>query len=255
MNDTDHRGRPTARVARDVEDPGRLPGSRHPSAAARVHDADGPVSDMLMDARRAHRRARRAAVSLDARATLKRASVADGRVRAPDASRASTTASPGKSRARPISPKSTPKAHAGRHLGDGRVRLSPATSRGSSRTSATTSCRRSIAGSAICSETPISRRRRIRWRPRRSSIRSPRRSIAQGRGRIKFAILKELNQASLADINGIYADLNKHLRAAVVPPAGARRRHIAAAPHGADTAATAGPGSARRRGRAGRPRR
>ena len=34
----------------------------------------------------------------------------------------------------------------------------------------------------------------------------------EGRGRrIKFQILKELNQASLGDINAIYADLNKHL--------------------------------------------
>ena len=49
--------------------------------------------------------------------------------------------------------------------------------------------------------------------------------------RIKFAILKELNQASLADINAIYADLNKHLAepACRFPPAAGRRSSIAAA--------------------------
>jgi len=41
--------------------------------------------------------------------------------------------------------------------------------------------------------------------------------------RVKYAILKELNQASLADINGIYADLNKHLQNLHVLPAGIRR--------------------------------
>ncbi len=40
--------------------------------------------------------------------------------------------------------------------------------------------------------------------------------------RVKFAILKELNQASLTDINGIYSDLNKHLQGLRVIPAGQR---------------------------------
>ncbi len=40
---------------------------------------------------------------------------------------------------------------------------------------------------------------------------------------IKFAILKELNRASLAEINGIYADLNKHLQNLHVMPAGISR--------------------------------
>ena len=40
--------------------------------------------------------------------------------------------------------------------------------------------------------------------------------------RVKFAILKELNQTSLAEINGIYADLNKHLQNMHVMPAGVR---------------------------------
>ncbi len=40
--------------------------------------------------------------------------------------------------------------------------------------------------------------------------------------RAKFAILKELNQASLAEINGVYADLNKHLQNMHVMPAGVR---------------------------------
>ena len=40
--------------------------------------------------------------------------------------------------------------------------------------------------------------------------------------RVKSAILKELNQASLSEINGIYADLNKHLQNLRVLPAGAR---------------------------------
>ncbi len=41
--------------------------------------------------------------------------------------------------------------------------------------------------------------------------------------RVKYAILKELNQASLAEINSIYSDLNKHLQNLHVMPAGARR--------------------------------
>ena len=40
---------------------------------------------------------------------------------------------------------------------------------------------------------------------------------------VKFAILKELNRASLAEINGIYADLNKHLQNLHVMPAGINR--------------------------------
>jgi hypothetical protein len=44
--------------------------------------------------------------------------------------------------------------------------------------------------------------------------------------RIKFAILKELNQAPLADINGIYADLNKHLQGLRIVPAGRRSSNI-----------------------------
>jgi hypothetical protein len=41
--------------------------------------------------------------------------------------------------------------------------------------------------------------------------------------RVKYMILKELNQASLAEINGIYADLNKHLQNLHVMPEGVRR--------------------------------
>ncbi len=40
--------------------------------------------------------------------------------------------------------------------------------------------------------------------------------------RVKFAILKELNQASLTDINSIYSDLNKHLLGLRVIPSGSR---------------------------------
>src|SRR5512143_3819591 len=40
--------------------------------------------------------------------------------------------------------------------------------------------------------------------------------------RIKFQILKELNQASLGDLNAIYADLNRHLTNLGVMPTGAR---------------------------------
>jgi hypothetical protein len=44
----------------------------------------------------------------------------------------------------------------------------------------------------------------------------------KGDERMKYTILKELNQGSLGDINAIYADLNKHLEALhVVPQAGA----------------------------------
>ena len=60
------------------------------------------------------------------------------------------------------------------------------------------------------------------------------------------AILKELNRASLAEINGIYADLNKHLqnlhvmpagssRPAPIRRAGAARRANIAAPTGSET--------------------
>jgi hypothetical protein len=49
----------------------------------------------------------------------------------------------------------------------------------------------------------------------------------KGDAKIKFTILKELNQSSLGDLNSIYADLNKHLNNLhVVPPmrsAGIRR--------------------------------
>ena len=41
--------------------------------------------------------------------------------------------------------------------------------------------------------------------------------------RVKFVILRELNQASLAEINGIYADINKHLQNMHVMPTGSRR--------------------------------
>jgi hypothetical protein len=40
--------------------------------------------------------------------------------------------------------------------------------------------------------------------------------------RIKFQILKELNQSSLGDINAIYADLNRHLQNLRVMPTGSR---------------------------------
>ena len=41
--------------------------------------------------------------------------------------------------------------------------------------------------------------------------------------RVKFQILKELNQAPLSDINGIYADINRHLTNLHVMPTGARQ--------------------------------
>ncbi len=46
--------------------------------------------------------------------------------------------------------------------------------------------------------------------------------IIKGEERIKYAILKELNQAQLDDINAIYADLNKHLIELHVVPTGSR---------------------------------
>ena len=42
---------------------------------------------------------------------------------------------------------------------------------------------------------------------------------AQGEERVKLAILRELNQSSLGDLNGIYADLNRHLVNLRVVPA------------------------------------
>jgi hypothetical protein len=46
--------------------------------------------------------------------------------------------------------------------------------------------------------------------------------VVKAESRVKFAILKELNQASLNDINGIYSDLNKHLQGLRVIPTGSR---------------------------------
>jgi hypothetical protein len=45
----------------------------------------------------------------------------------------------------------------------------------------------------------------------------------KGEPRVRYTILRELNQASLADINGIYADVNKHLAKLHVMPEGGRR--------------------------------
>ncbi|HEX4885804.1 MAG TPA: DUF1631 family protein, partial [Casimicrobiaceae bacterium] len=45
--------------------------------------------------------------------------------------------------------------------------------------------------------------------------------------RIKFQVLKELNQASLGDLNAIYADLNKHLAELHVVPGAPRPRNLA----------------------------
>jgi hypothetical protein len=44
--------------------------------------------------------------------------------------------------------------------------------------------------------------------------------------RIKFQVLKELNQVSLVDVNAIYGDLNKHLAALNVVPAGMRTLNL-----------------------------
>ena len=62
-----------------------------------------------------------------------------------------------------------------------------------------------------------------------------------GDERIKLAILKELNQTSLGDINAIYADLNRHIeglqilpkhRAAIIRSQAADRSHAADRAHG-----------------------
>jgi hypothetical protein len=54
----------------------------------------------------------------------------------------------------------------------------------------------------------------------------------EGEERAKYAILKELNQSSLGDINAIYADLNRHLESLHVMPRGAHfvRRAAGATP-------------------------
>jgi hypothetical protein len=65
--------------------------------------------------------------------------------------------------------------------------------------------------------------------------------------RLKFTILRELNQSSLGDINAIYADLNKHLENLNVVPrlrsmphrAGSGPAERAAAAHAKETAAAA----------------
>ena len=59
----------------------------------------------------------------------------------------------------------------------------------------------------------------------------------KGDERIKYAILKELNQSSLGDINAIYADLNRHLEALHVMPHARStyvRRSGGATPRGPD---------------------
>ena len=65
----------------------------------------------------------------------------------------------------------------------------------------------------------------------------------KGDQRIKYTILKELNQSSLGDINAIYADLNRHLESLHVVP----RTH-ASVPHRA-----AGRPGERRPGADGQP--
>jgi hypothetical protein len=68
----------------------------------------------------------------------------------------------------------------------------------------------------------------------------------KGDERIKYAILKELNQSSLGDINAIYADLNRHLEGLnVVPRAGGSyvRRSGGAPPRASGGEAPAVPGA------------
>jgi len=48
----------------------------------------------------------------------------------------------------------------------------------------------------------------------------------EGSPRVKFAILKELNQASLSEINAIYADVNQHLANLRVVPLGRSTGHL-----------------------------
>ena len=48
--------------------------------------------------------------------------------------------------------------------------------------------------------------------------------------RIKFQVLKELNQAALGDLNGIYGDLNKHLAGLNVVPGGMRAVNLGGGP-------------------------
>ena len=62
----------------------------------------------------------------------------------------------------------------------------------------------------------------------------------KGEPRVKYSILRELNQASLGEINSIYADLNKHLQKLHVMPTGGRRA-IALNRGGARGAAKGGP--------------
>ena len=54
----------------------------------------------------------------------------------------------------------------------------------------------------------------------------------KGDQRIKFTILKELNQSSLGDINAIYADLNRHLENLHVVPELRPSIHRVGSPHG-----------------------
>src|SRR3989441_12791656 len=54
----------------------------------------------------------------------------------------------------------------------------------------------------------------------------------KGDPRIKFTILKELNQSSLGDINAIYADLNRHLENLHVVPELRPSIHRTGGPHG-----------------------
>src|SRR6266513_4052255 len=55
----------------------------------------------------------------------------------------------------------------------------------------------------------------------------------KGDQRVKYTILKELNQSSLGDINAIYADLNRHLENLHVVPQLRPSIHRPGGPHGA----------------------
>ncbi len=86
--------------------------------------------------------------------------------------------------------------------------------------------RRSIAAWATCSASPTSPPTPIRSGPRPSSARS-REAVQTLKAdrKIKFQIMKDLNQAPLGEIATIYADLNQHLtRLNMVPALGTRRR-------------------------------
>jgi hypothetical protein len=212
------------------------------------------VGDLLME--RAGRTDVRdeQALYLDARALLKSERSTLMPSSSSGCASASTTASPAASRRRPITRTSTRPSSRSSTSRRWTSRSSPATSRASSRTPATRSSRCSNRGFG-----------HLLGRPDLETVDNPMspetivdaftealRQI-KTESRIKFQILKELNQASLGDIASIYGDINRHLANLRVVPSAASRTSVMNRAAAQERRATM-PRSARRRSPSRSPR-